>query len=212
MKRTARDHEILKTLAVRVRILSLSQIARTWWNTAAQPEVHARRHLNMLRDTNQLFETAVAVSPMLDLRAPVVVWKPGQPQPDLDAAARTLLERWPPVPTRPTSVFAATEATNNLYGGPPSVRTTHPSHVDHDIHVGEVFLRYLREHPALAERWQGEDVRPKSGYRLKDPDAVLEFDGGAYIHVIEFGGRYDKERVRAFHQDCAKRDRSYEIW
>ena len=210
--RTPRDHEILKTFAVKVRILSLSQISKAWWGAAAQPEVHARRRLNELRDTNQLHETTVPASPLHDLEAPLVVWKIGQPSPDCAAIARTLLNRWPPEPTRPTSVFSATEATNNIYGGPLSVRPIHSAHVDHDLHVGEVYLRYLREHPALAERWQGEDVRPKSGYQLKDPDAVLEFDGGARIHAVEFGGRYDRERVRDFHQDCAKRQRSYEIW
>lgn len=212
MLRTQRDHAILKTLAVKVRILSLSQIAKTWWGEAARPEMHARRRLSKLCEANVLRETTVPSSPGLELNAPVVVWKLGQPPPDHVSVARTLLNRWPPVPTSPTSVFSATEATNNLYGGPLSVRPIHLAHVDHDLHVGEVYLYYLRKHPVLAERWLGEDVRPKSGYRLKDPDAVLEFEGGTRIHAVEFGGRYDAERVRDFHEDCAKRNRSYEIW
>lgn len=212
MQQSPRDQEILKALAVKVRILSLPQIAIAWWGDTDQPQVFARRRLNELRDANLVRESTVPASPPLDLSAPVVVWKPGQLAPDHSAVARVLLNRWPPVPTRPTTVFAATEPTNNLYGGPLSVRPIHLAHVDHDLHVGEVYLRFLREHPALAQRWQGEDVRPKSGYRLKDPDAMLAFEGSARVHVVEFGGRYDVERVRDFHNDCAKRDRSYEIW
>jgi len=212
MQRTPRDHAILKTLAVKVRFLSLSQIARAWWGQASIPEIHARRRLTELRETRIVRETNVPASPMLPLKAPIAVWKLGCAAPDFAAVAQTLTNRWPPLPTSPTSIFSATEATNNLYGGPLSVRPIHLAHVDHDLHVGEVYLRYLRDHPALAERWVGEDVRPKSGYRLKDPDAVLEFDEGARIHVVEFGGRYDMERVRDFHNDCAKRQRSYEIW
>jgi hypothetical protein len=212
VQRTTRDHEILKALAVKVRMLSLAQIAEAWWATASRPEVHARRRLSELRDAGLVQETAVPASPLLELSAPVVVWRVGQPTPDHAAVAAILLHRWPAAPTRPTSVFTSTEAANNLYGGPLSVRPIHPAHVDHDLHVAEVYLRYRRTHPELTERWVGEDVRPKSGYRLKDPDAVLEFDGGALIHVVEFGGRYDSERVRDFHDDCAKRHRSYEIW
>lgn len=212
MKRSARDNEILTTLAVKVRFLSLSQIARGWWTKTAEPEIHARRRLSEFREARLLSETVVPASPMLDLQAPVVVWKLGQPAPDFAAVAHTLLNRWPPTPTVRTSVYAATERTNNMYGGPSSVRPIHLMQLDHDLHVGEVYLRYLRDHSALAERWVGEDIRPKSGYRLKDPDAVLEFDGGARIHVVEFGGRYDTDRVRDFHNDCAQRERSYEIW
>ncbi len=212
MLRTQRDHQILKTLAIKVRLLSLTQIATAWWADTAVPEVHARRRLNELRDAKVLRETTVPVSPMLEMKAPVIVWKLAQAAPDHAAIARILLNRWPSVATQPKSIFSASEATNNLYGGPLSVRPIHLAHVDHDLHVGEVYLHFVRNHPALAERWRGEDVRPKSGYRLKDPDAVLEFEDGARIHVVEFGGRYDAERVRDFHNDCAKRNRSYEIW
>ena len=212
MLRTSRDHDILKTLAVKVRILSLSQTAEAWWSAGSQPQVHARRRLSALRDTHQVHETTVAASPLLELTAPLVVWKPGKPAPDLAAVARKLLDRWPAVPAKPTRVFSATEATNNLFGGPRSVRPIHVAHVDHDLHVGQVYLYFLRVHPDLAARWVGEDVRPKSGYRLKDPDAVLEIDGGRRIHAVEFGGRYDVTRVRDFHEDCAKRHRSYELW
>lgn len=212
MVRTPRDHDILKTLAVKVRILSLTQIAEAWWRDASQSPVHARRRLSILRDTHQVHETTVPASPLLKLTIPLVVWKPGQPTPDLATVARKLVDRWPAVPARPIRIFSATEATNNLYGGPRSVRPINVAHVDHDLHVGQVYLYFLRKHPALAACWQGEDVRPKSGYRLKDPDAVLELDGGRRIHAVEFGGRYDVERVRDFHEDCAKRHRSYELW
>jgi len=210
--RTARDHEILKTLAVRVRFLALGQIAKAWWGDASQPEVHARRRMNTLRDTNQVLETSVAASPLLELTAPLVTWKPGQPAPDHAAVARRLAARWPEVPARPTAVFSASEPTNSLYGGPRTVRPIHIAQVDHDLHVGEVYLLFLRMHPEIAPCWVGEDVRPKSGYRLKDPDAVLEFDGGKLIHAVEFGGKYNAARVRDFHNDCAKRQRSYELW
>ena len=30
--------------------------------------------------------------------------------------------------------------------------------------------------------------------------------------AIEFGGRYDVERIREFHRDCVARRRPYELW
>ena len=48
----------------------------------------------------------------------------------------------------------------------------------------------------------------RKGQKL--PDALLLRSGTA--HVVEFGGAYSKEKLRAFHSYCQQQELSYEIW
>ncbi len=86
------------------------------------------------------------------------------------------------------------------------------THRDHDLLLGEVFVAYLRDEPESARRWVGEATRPKAGYGVKDPDAFLLDEEGNTLRVIESGGKYDPERVEAFHEHCAGHRMPYELW
>ncbi len=47
---------------------------------------------------------------------------------------------------------------------------------------------------------------------MKDPDAFLLDGEGNTLRVIESGGKYDTERVEAFHEHCAELRLPYELW
>lgn len=212
MQRSDRDHQILEALACKVRVMSLAQIAAAWWPEGATPLIHAQRRMKELYEAVFVDELTVLGGPMLNLTEPLVLWRRGDPDPDFGAVAWRLTSRWPKVAASRMTVFTATQDTHNQYGGAVTPRGIKRGQVTHDLHVTTVYLHYLRTDPAGAAAWVGEDTRPKSGYRMKDPDAVLEFTDGRPVHAVEFGGRYEMERVRDFHADCAARGRTYELW
>lgn len=211
--RTGRDDELLDALACRVRLLSLQQIAAGWWSDADDPALFAARRLALLARHGWLARSEVHAGPMLPLHAPLVCWAPGAAPPDARAVAAELAQRWrtdqaPPVIT----VFTATRQTNQEFGGPARPKRLDPIHATHDLNVAALYLRFRGTRPEDAAVWIGEDIRPKAGYRLKDPDALLEFPDGRPATVIELGGRYKAEDIEAFHSDCERRRRSYELW
>ena len=153
----------------------------------------------------------VLVEPLLALAAPVFRWQPGAPAPDCDAIGYALQSRWTKPPRR-TTVYVATRKSVSQYGGKGPGGLRMRLQATHDLHVGAVYLRYLRDDPAAAAAWVGEDVRGKAGHRLKDPDAILLGPDGRTRRVVEFGGRYDARRVRDFHEHCSRFGLSYELW
>ncbi len=114
---------------------------------------------------------------------------------------------------KPTRVVLAAKTANDIFGGPTSRPRFSSHHATHDLHLAEVFLLFRRLRPDDAADWLGEDIREKSGFRLKDPDALIEHGDGRRPLVVEFGGRsYDAMHLRTFHEDCEARKRDYELW
>jgi hypothetical protein len=210
---TARDCEILESLARKVRAFSVSQVARGWWKESRNPTAFAHRRLSQLANAGYVRTLIVHVSPLLDLGEPLYVWCEGRPVPDFGSLAWRLQSRWPETAPQPTEVIVAAPAANNQFGGPVSRPRFTSHHATHDLHVSELFLRFRETRSEDVAGWLGEDIRPKSGYRLKDPDVLIETGSGRRPLVIEFGGRsYEATHLRAFHEDCAARGRNYELW
>ena len=209
MRRTDRDRDILVTLATRLRFLALRQVA-SWWQSPSAAQ-SARRRLAQLEAEGMVVLSRVHAEPLLELRAPIVAWIPGHPAPDFRAVSNTLNSRWPVVAPAALMVYRASRTTNNRFGGPGRLAPLSADQITHDLHVSEVYVQLRRTDPATASAWIGEDVLGKAGYRMKDPDAIVRRPDGSDI-AIEFGGRYDKQRVEEFHQDCERRNRPYELW
>ena len=210
---TARDEEILKTLALKVRMLSLDQLVQTWWKATATGKANARRRLAALVANKLLRLAHVQARPLPELSAPVAVWKPGQSEPHFGAIAWQLQSRWRSPPRR-TSVYVATQKTANQFGGRLRGIIRHDLQATHDLGVAQVYLQFIAANPKVAKEWVGEDVLRLAYRRQKLPDAVLaSSSAGTHIRlVIEFGGAYDAGRVRRFHQHCAAQQLPYEIW
>ncbi len=213
---TKRDLEIFDTLTKRVRVLSLAQVARTWWADAKEPTRVAENRLRILVGENLLQIERAPAHPEIQIEAPVAIWALGQPEPEFGAISYQLQTRWHQHPVLTPCVSASRAAADRFggYGGRPprSVERTH------DIHMAQVFLRFRGRHPESVPDWVFEEQvkteRKLAGRRStpgeKLPDAFLRSKSGT--RVIEFGGAYGKDKLIAFHGYCKEHSFPYEIW
>ena len=206
MPMTDRDREILLTLTHRVRLLSLRQIARTWWPTASVDA--ARQRLATM--PTLLSRLKLNAHPELDLTAPLLTWHPGDPEPRFGSLSYQLRKRWTQAP-EPTTVYVATDTAARYLGGFGG-RLRRPLQATHDLHVSQLYLRLLKQDPERAALWVSEEHFAAERRREKLPDAVLRDAAGQIRMVIEFGGAYDTHHVKRVHLDCVARALPYELW
>ena len=211
MTLTERDEGLIQTLLRKIRLLSFEQVARAWWPDTPAGRTNAKRRVRDLLDSKLLLREQAFSRPLLPLQAPVFRWKPGQPVPNYDQLSYKLQSRWVEALRRTTVYFASGRAANILGGQVPG-RIKNASHVTHDLHVSELYLKLLREEPKLALAWSGEDEIAPTRVNQKLPDAILYDSKKQPRIVLEFGGAYPPDRLRAFHEDCAARGLPYEMW
>jgi len=208
---TKRDREILDTITVRVKLLSIPQIARTWWGKSADPEGNARKRIRQLEDAGLLRAISIFAHPEILFAGPVATWTPGQPAPDAGEISYRLQSRWQ-LPYIPTSAVVATRKAANHFGGY-GERLPRDAEQNHDLHLAGVYLKIREQDSARAKHWISEmhikHSRPDAlGEKL--PDGMIR--RGDNSQVIEFGGAYTKERVAAFHEFCERKHYQYELW
>jgi hypothetical protein len=206
---TRRELDIIQSLTWRVRLLSLDQIARIWWPDVASRRI-VRRRLRRLATAGLVDVTVINAHPLLNPEHPLVRWNPGDDDPDFQQVAIQTQSRWK-ASAVPQEVCSATKRAANLFGStagrlPPMI------HRDHDLLLGHAYVHYRTSRPTEAACWVGEDVRPKAGYRIKDPDAFLVDKYGNVTRVVESAGRYGASQVESFHEFCAQRALAYELW
>lgn len=206
---TNRDHELLQTLAQRVRLFSQRQIADYWWGGELP---NARRRLKRLAAEELLTNTTVLARTLPELESPLASWRPGDSAPDIGAVAYRCQDRWRKRPPRPCTAWIASERAARLFGGVRRGELRQPTQATHDLGVAAVWLRLRELSPEWAAAWRGEDLLAHTRRGEKIPDAFLVDAQEQVLWVIEFGGGYDAARVQAFHQDCAMRGLSYQLW
>jgi hypothetical protein len=209
---TRADSILLEVLSTKTRVATRDQAVRVLARGGVESRRVGRRRLHVLSASGILACEDVPARPLLDLRGPLVAWRPGLPQPDLDALAWTLEKRWQE-PLATTRVYFAGREGLRLHGGVARGHLTNINQVSHDLHVTEVYLRLLAEEPALAAAWVGEEELGETRLKYqKQPDAVLCDEDGRPRLAIEFGGLYGVEKLSAFHRDMDRRGLPYEIW
>jgi len=204
-----RDREILVALTQKVRVLAFRQIAEHWFGG---DRANARRRLRILAAAGLVTRATVMARPLPVLLTPVATWKPGESTPDAGGVSHRLKSRWRNRPTRGCRVILATTRSGQLLGCRTSGELTRATQSSHDLGVAAVWLRFDRTDPDRASAWRGEDVLAHTRRGEKCPDAFLVDARGEVRAVIEFGGDYGPERVRAFQLDCVDRQLPYEIW
>lgn len=205
---TRRDLEILDGVTLRIRVLTLHQIARTWWATSTRPIENARDRLKILQGENLVQIERAPAHPELALYAPVIHWNPGGPPPDLGAASYQLQNRWKEHPI-PTVCVSATGKAAKRFGGHGG-RFPRPVERTHDIHLARVYLLYRRL--GATSGWTFEEELRANQRRRSErlPDVIIQ--NGRFQKVVEFGGSYPKAKLEAFHDYCAKQNLPYEVW
>lgn len=205
-----RDEDVLHTLATKVRILSLDQIARTWWPHARDPAAAARRRLEALAESDLLTFEPLWARPELALTEPLATWQPGLRRPDLGQLAPLVRSRWEKPALRTPCAFA-TRAGSLRFGGEGG-RSPREAEVTHDLHLARVYLLMRTELPTRAQSWVAEEgiAAARIDRVQKLPDAQVT--DGTHQTAIEFAGAYSLEKLSAFHLYCETERLAYELW
>jgi hypothetical protein len=203
-----RDLQLLEALATKVRLMSLRQIAQHWWKGDL---TNARRRLRALTSAQLTARLEVRARDLPAICQPVTAWCPGDAEADPGQVAHLLQSRWRSRPVRSVAVFVATERTAQICGGRVGQALKRPLQATHDLGVAAVWLALRASAPDWAEAWRSEDLLAHTRRGEKCPDAFLVREQ-QIVRVVEFGGAYDAQRVRAFHADCQKRNLPYQIW
>ena len=209
MTLTPRDHELLETLTLRVRMLSVRHVASGWWPMTHSTET-AQRRLRRLEEARLLELHRINAHPPLQADSPLFAWQPGDNEPDSRTVSDHARHRWNQ-PAQPTEICVASPLAAGLFGST-ARGLPHQEHRDHDLRLADVFVRYRNQASHLAAVWVGEHALPKAGYRIKDPDAFLQDQQGRILRVIESAGRYSPAQVESFHEYCAELSLPYELW
>ena len=209
MTLTPRDEDILRILTHRLRLISIQQVARIWW-TRAQPASAASR-LRQLAAAGLVEAMTVMAHPEIELKAPILCWRPSDAEPDFGAASYRLKARWTKAPTATPLVFATREAMA-MYGGYIGGRGPRPSEATHDIHLAQVYFRLMDAYPKLADRWVSENQQYAEGGGRDErlPDALIRGRPGSPPRIVEFGGAYSKAKLIEFHRGMSSF--AYEVW
>ncbi len=209
---TARDKDLLATLCLKVRMLTASQIAATWWPAAPSANANAQRRLRGLVAGGFLHRQSLPAYPLLPLSNPILTWAPGEGPPDYEVVGYQLQHRWEDRQYEPTMVYFASRRAMCQLGGTGTGRLRHADQASHDLHLSQVYLLFRQKKPELARCWVGEEEFAVERLDEKLPDAVIKDSSGAVRLVVEFGGKYDPRRFRAFHEDCRTRGIPYQLW
>lgn len=227
---TNRNREIVHALTLKVRYLSLPQIARHWWSDTATGQRKVRQALAPLVASGYLERRDVMVEPELELREPVCVWHPGEPAPRFGAVSYQLQSRWRTARRGPEGgievvpIVTATKKAAVRFGGF-ARGIARPDQVGHDLHCSQIYLRLAATDPAAAAAWAFEETlqywRKRGAGRARGeekprreklPDAALMDQEGNIRMVVEFGGRYDAKRVEKLHVWCEALSYPYQLW
>ncbi len=206
---TARDVNILDAITHRVKLLSLPQIARTWWK-GSRAIMQARKRIRQLALAGYLERLQLFTNQEVVLVAPLATWHSGMAVPDFSTIVRLTRTRWR-LPIRSTACVVATSISAVRTGG--SYRVPRNSEATHDLHVAQVYLLKLRQVPRYADKWTGEmqllarDIAPFD----KVPDALIR-QAGRCTAVEVVGESYGVTKLKAFHEFCSRKSFTYELW
>lgn len=202
------EQDILRAIALRVRLLAPTQVARGWFRAEEAPEQSARTVIERLEGAALIARRVAEAHPIVELSRPLFSWKVGNPPPtdrELMKIAKLARERWHQDHV-PIEILYATNRAVSLFGSFVDARHLRNCEATHDLHLTEVYLRYRDRFPRLAADWQGEAAFPKMGFeisRMKDPDAFLLDRRGTATRIIEFAGSYEMDHLQAFHEHCS---------
>lgn len=208
---TQRNTEILFALTHKVRVFTLSQIARTWWTDTKSGTATARRALSELVIAGYLEKGRFTTHPELELKEPVLSWRAGNPTPDFGKIAYALQSRWQK-PLCLTTLYAAGKIAISHFGGAGGLFKKQYQ-ATHDLHVSSIYLRLHSLDSEGARLWISEELLEKpERHGDKLPDAVLRDSHKNIRMIIEFGGSYPSHRIKSFHNFCFENGFPYELW
>lgn len=207
---TARDTSVLEVLALRVRALSIRQVARTWFSDSSTADSRASRRMQALAASGFIEVYSAWVRPELSLTEPIANWSPGTPAPPFTDLAMQFARRWSE-PAKRTQLVVASRRTGARLAGVSSHRPRR-SEVSHDLTLAGIYLKYRQTDRSIAEAWTPDFRLRRLGFgdHARLPDALIDLVGTQ--RVVELGGMYSARKLGDFHEFCEARGLPYEIW
>jgi len=202
---------MLLGLANCYRCLSSNLAALYFWPDEDRDLRNAVRRLRALEGAGWIQSRAAFAKRLPRLVAPVVTWMPGQSMPEFGSISYHLKNR-SLGSAETTRIYITTRLAAKRYGGSAD-RWPRVSETTHDLGLAQVYLELQETDSQRAMGWISEaSIVSKGTVRgEKLPDAMVREQSGE-LTVIEFGGEYSKPKLTAFHQDCARKTRRYELW
>ena len=202
------EFSIVRALALQVRAMTSTQVARGWFANCRNPKKAAKAALRRLELAGLVTRETVEAPVPQRLSRPLFQWKVGSHQPT-DALLSTVAEcgrKRCSLPHTRLATYRASSRACRVFGSFAHAGHSRACEIGHDLHLAEVFIFYKEFMPALAPYWHGEGAFPKLGFDIrgmKDPDALLVDETGRGRGVIELVGSYEVDHLRAFHAHCA---------
>lgn len=201
-------YELTNTLTKKVRLLSHSQLERTFFANEKNATKKAGAAIKALVDAGFIVHDSAMLHPEIELNGPLCRYSPGDEAPDFRSIASTTRGRWKEAPVMSDFIFATKFAKREL-GGYIGGKKPRPSEIRHDIHVAQIYLRLAENEPELAGAWRPEEyIREHlESAAQKIPDAIIETSQPV---IIEFGGAYSRAKLESIH--ASQKENKYEIW
>ena len=211
---TTRDRDLINSLGYRVRLLSLSQVSRGFFDG---DDRQARRRVKQLASLDLLAVQTTVTRQVPAHELPLATWEPGQGNPPFSSLAKRLRQRWSKRPSVSETIVTLGDRSLGTFGLRRSHSIKHALQVGHDLAVSEVFLRYQAHSVERIAFWFCEDAWVRLDHTAKGrgrviPDAILSDAAGEPVRAIEIGGLYSPERLRNLHLAFAERRLRYELW
>lgn len=206
---TDREQEIVRTLADLVRVMTLDQIARTWWTDTRWGRSRAAASMKLLVSEGWAHMQHVLSRDIHSPTVPLIDWMPGDPRPGFREVVRILHRRAMTDAQLVRVVVASRRAVMLFSSGPvPPIKLTQ---MTHDLNVSEIYLHH-RQLGLPAGRWLSEDRLPSDWPLRRRPDAVLRDEHGTIVRAVEYGGDYPARRLMELHDDLQSIGIGYHLW
>ncbi len=219
----ARDQELLRLLTEKVPVLSLRQIADTFF---AGDKGNAVRSLSRMLSRQLLSSQQLSARTPPAFRSPVVTWTPGQNPPSATRISYELGRRWAQQGLRTRQCYLIGPRYGALTGISNPNHLRRPLQASHELAMADLYLHFHAERPTDARYWLAEQVYQQPHWRDRlisrdgcmfamvgqKPDALLVDENAVVIKAIELGGVYNAKRLERFHRWCQRRSLPYEIW
>ncbi len=211
-KLTTGQREVLETLTLRVRIATEVQLHRLPAN-AGNSRRWLSEQLRRLQRRGLVARHRMALR-LLSVERPLLTWEPGDAAPAWGPFVWQFEKRLSALRPETVAVYWPTRRAADMFGGTVP-RLSRCEQFEHDLGVTDVFLVRQRQTPHSQERWISEDLlrRRFAGPLLRRvPDAAIVAPDGTVSRLIEFGGQYSVQKLKAFHAHCRRQALPYELW
>jgi len=187
------DHQLIRAAVIGVR-----QFDRQFVSTLlAISSAAAKRRLERLEQRGLVKARNALVSRPPEVTAPLCVWRPGEPIPNVGHIAYAARRRWKDLPVEIIRVYHATNRCRALLGREP-IKSPNTNHASHDLGLALTWLSFLRKWPLLTQRcWRVEaEYAASRGRCEKVEDAMLIRDSRVLL-LVDYAGAYRDDRVAA---------------